>query len=206
MYHLDLTYIQRLQNRKLRLKALYPDYQDDNNYLLGNVTPPNTTIDYELIETTKPLCNTASKLLLQQAIQKDISQTRDLEMGYDFEPFQCPICFETIWRDTYTFECFYCDKEICNLCYDKLKTTSQNNNTSLTCVLCRGVLIEYVKREPEEYALHRQNILYDENENEILDMDREQRERNTICTSKNIIKFILALLIFAGFMIIIFVE
>ena len=207
MYFLDQVYSQRLQNRKLRLEALDPTYTDENAYLLGNTTPPSKTHnEYSVLPpntstTTKPVCNDTSKTILEQAKLWDINLTRDLEMGYDFIPEPCPICFEIIWRDTQVVECFYCDKKYCNQCYQNIQRANHERHLPNTCPLCRGIYVDY---ESDQEAEHENE---NENEENILQVDRQQRRRNHRAATrrKGILKEILKLLMVISIVVFIFI-
>jgi hypothetical protein len=203
MYFLDQVYSQRLQNRKLRLEALDPTYTDENAYLLGNTTPPSKThnelsiLPPNIITTTKPVCNDTNKTVLEQAVLQDINLTRDLEMGYDFIPEPCPICFEIMWRDTVVVECFYCDKKYCNNCYQKIEQTNHERHLPNTCPLCRGIYVNYESDQEAE----------NENEENILQVDRQQRRHHhrIITRRKGILKEIFKLLIAISIVVFIFI-
>ena len=99
--------LERIQNRQLRLelhllKNNIMNNDIENTFLLKNSTPPSSSND---------LCN--------YDYLKYYS--KDLETGYDYEPMPCPICFDTIWRDTADITCFYCNKNFCFDCYLRIE-------------------------------------------------------------------------------------
>ena len=49
----------------------------------------------------------------------------------DFIPFKCLICTQIIWRDTITFQCLRCNKDICVECITNII------NTTNVCPYCR---------------------------------------------------------------------
>ena len=123
--------LERIQNRQIRLELYLiknKKYIDEieQTYLLKNNTPPS--------------CSSSFKDYNLQHLKFN---SRDLESGYDFEPIPCPVCFDTIWRDTPNIKCFYCDKIICFDCYTRLESNAYNNNLELSCPLCRGIFTTY---------------------------------------------------------------
>ena len=121
--------LERIQNRQIRLELYLLKHKtniDDmeQTYLFKNSTPP-----------------TSSDNLSEFDYLKDYS--RDLESGYDYEPIPCPICFDTIWRDTTDITCFYCNKNFCFDCYLKIERKAYDNNEELACPLCRGLFTTY---------------------------------------------------------------
>lgn len=60
----------------------------------------------------------------------------------DFIPTKCSICTDIIWRDTITFQCLRCNKDICiNCIYNIIETTN-------VCPYCRYKMtniIEHMK-------------------------------------------------------------
>lgn len=125
--------LERIQNRQLRLENYLFKNKNildeiENTYLLKNSTPPSSSYD---------LCN-------YDYLKHN---SKDLEMGYDYQPFSCPICFDTIWRDTSDINCFYCNKSFCFECYLKIEKIAYENNTELACPLCRGIFTTYENNE-----------------------------------------------------------
>lgn len=207
MYYLDQDYSQRLQNRKLRLEALDPTYMDENAYLLGNTTPPSKTQnEFSILQPNtssiaKPVCNNTNKTILEQAVLWDLNLTRDLEMGYDFIPEPCPICFEIMWRDTEFVECFYCGKKYCDSCYRNIEQANHERHLPSTCPFCRGIYVDY---ESEQETETETEIESQEN---ILRMDIQERIHNhrILTRRKKLLKEFLKLLVATTIIIFIFI-
>ncbi len=157
--------LERIQNRQIRLELYLlknKTYVDDmeQTYLFKNSTPPSSSDNFSEFDYLK-------------------DSSRDLESGYDYEPIPCPICFDTIWRDTTDITCFYCNKNFCFDCYLKLERKAYDNNEVLACPLCRGLFTTYenndenndINNEIERVRLNRR-----EQRNAII----EQEELNNI--------------------------
>ena len=127
--------LERIQNRQLRLENYLLKNNNmldeiENTYLLKNSTPPSSSSNLYNFDYLK-------------------DNSKDLETGYDYEPFSCPICFDIIWRDTSDITCFYCNKSFCFKCYLILEKTAYDNNTELSCPLCRGIFTTYQNENNE---------------------------------------------------------
>ena len=175
MYDDNSFLYERDQNRRLRverLKLLTNDFSSINDeiFLYKNITPP-----------------TSSNNLCKFSNIYDLS--KEMDDFLDYIPSQCPICFDTIWRDTNVITCFYCEKTICFKCYANMDEECANNNKEFLCPLCRGLFIDYTSENTENNnisvpirinrsARNRERVVVPITEEEILEQEREIREEN----------------------------
>lgn len=175
MYNDNSFLYEREQNRRLRverLKLLNNDFSSINDefFLYKNITPP-----------------TSSNNLYKFTHIYDFSKETDDFL--DYRPIQCPICFDTIWRDTNVITCFYCENTICFECYANMDEESANTNKEFLCPLCRGLFIDYKSENTENNNVsvpirinrstrNRVRSVVPISEEEILQHERQIREEN----------------------------
>ena len=201
MYDDNSFLYERDQNRRLRLekiKLLTNDFSSlsDDIFLYKNITPP----------TSSNSLNKTSNIF-------DVSKETDDYL--DYIPSQCPICFDTIWRDTNIITCFYCDKTICFKCYTNMDEECAENNKELLCPLCRGLFIDYSQEQNmsvsvpvriSRSARNRERIVVPINEEEILQQEHEIREENDRIDTEECVKATkIILFLFGLIMLIIFI-
>lgn len=135
----DHFLIERLQNRKIRLelgrlktqnldmRENYEQIFENERFTFGNTTPPSNTQQYHYLF---------------------FNNYKDLDTPVvDYSPRRCPICFETIWRDTNIIECFNCSNIFCQRCYNTMRESSMHHEKNLNCPMCRAVLVQYYSTE-----------------------------------------------------------
>ena len=141
MYNDEYFEYERIQNRTLRIERLklISNFNIENEnelYISKNITPPSTS-----------------------NLKKIASTDYSKEYGdiINYIPEQCPICLEPIWRDISVVSCFYCEQIICLSCYKNINNDAANNNKTLLCPLCRGLLIDYRTLRCESIENNREN-------------------------------------------------
>lgn len=96
----------------------------------------------------------------------------------DFIPFKCLICTQIIWRDTITFQCLRCNKDICVECITNII------NTTNVCPYCRYKMTSIIE-QMEIGNIIEDDSLYSSEEEDTEDTniteDEEIEENKTKC-------------------------
>ena len=101
----------------------------------------------------------------------------------DFIPFKCLICTQIIWRDTITFQCLRCNKDICVECITNII------NTTNVCPYCRYKMSSIIE-QMEIGNLIEDDSLYSSEEEYTEDTDTTTEEEESENDTQKCCKYI----------------
>ena len=105
----------------------------------------------------------------------------------DFIPFKCLICTQIVWRDTITFQCLRCNKDICFECITNII------NTTNVCPYCRYKMSSIIE-QMEIGNMIEDDSLYSSEEEDTEDTDTTEDEESE-CDKKKCISQISMLIV-----------